>query len=306
MNRKLFRRTVFFTLATFAVIATGFFCAKYYTSLGDGLFQADGTNSSGFVNVMILGLDKDETRTDTIMMAQYDRSAKSVKIIQIPRDTKIDTKRSDKKINSAFIQGKETELYNAINTIFGIKVDKYVQINTNAFRQIIDEIGGVKYDVPINMDYDDPTQNLHIHLKKGEQVLDGEKAEEFVRFREGNNGGGYPDGDLGRMKAQRDFIMVVVDKALSVGNIAKVPTYYKIFKDNVKTNLSAQQVTSLLTELLTIDKSNISFFDTPGTPKYINEISYVIVDTQAAHTLAQENFNVSTTGSTAKPTSTSK
>ena len=119
-----------------------------------------------------------------------------------------------------------------------------------AFRNIIDLLGGVEYYVPVDMDYDDPTQNLHIHLKKGRQVLNGAKAEQFVRFRKPNKWNKeirkYYDGsDLKRLEAQQDFLKELMKQKLTLKYFPKLTSIINEIFDNVETNFSLNEIIKL-------------------------------------------------------------
>lgn len=260
----------------------------------------------GFINVVVAGLDSDGYRTDIIMVAQLNKGLKEAHILQIPRDTRVETKREDKKINSVYAFGKEAELFNIIKNKFGINADKFVLINLKGFRALIDEIGGVYVNVPIDMKYDDPAQNLTINLNKGNQLLDGSKAEMFVRFRKNNDGSGYPDGDLGRICAQKAFYNAVLDKVISPSSITKLPKFINLFKTYVKTNIKPDDTMELMKEAILLDKSKIFFHTAEGEAKYIDGGSYFVLDDAKNNELVKSNFNkegsISSNKNTAKAT----
>lgn len=251
---------------------------------------------NNILNVLLLGVDKDGYRTDVIILAQYNFKTGQLNMLQIPRDTRIETTRIDKKINSVYAAGKEQELFKTVGRITGIIVDKYLLVNLQGFRSLVDEIGGVRMDVPINMHYNDPIQNLVINLKKGEQVLDGKKAEMFIRFRKNNDGTGYPDGDLGRMKAQQVFINSMTDKILSLNNIFKAPKLVSIVLNNVKTNFEASELPKYIGETMKIDRNNINMMSLPGEADYVKGISYFLYDKQKTKEVVKESFVLSEKG----------
>ena len=113
-------------------------------------------------------------------------------------------------------------------------------------RQLVDEIGGVTFDVPINMNYDDPAQNLYIHLKKGTQLLTGKKAEQLVRFRHNNDGSGYGNEDIGRIATQQKFIKTMAKEVLSAKNISKLGNLVKIALEGTKTDITMEVVAKYL------------------------------------------------------------
>lgn len=158
-------------------------------------------------------------------------------MLSIPRDTFIGESKSSAtawdKINAVYQTGAENVLEDVRN-LTGIDVKYYVMVDTEALKVLVDKIGGVTFNVPIDMKYDDRKQNLHINLKAGEQLLDGDKAEQVVRFRHNNNGSTYPESygieDIGRMKTQRAFLTALAKQTLVPANITKIPDFIDIAK----------------------------------------------------------------------------
>jgi len=197
--------------------------------------------------VLLLGVSEDisVSLTDTIMVASYNPRTQKAVLLSIPRDTFVgDSKYSANsydKINALYQVGGAEKTLEAVNKLTGLDIKYYVVISNNALVDLVDEIGGVEFDVPINMDYDSKKQNLHIHLKKGKQTLTGEQAEWLVRFRHNNDGTSYPseygDNDYGRMKTQREFIKAVAKQTLQVKNITKIGGLIDVVKKNVTTNI---------------------------------------------------------------------
>jgi len=118
-----------------------------------------GETEKSYVNVLLMGVDESETLSDVMMVAQLNMVTNSVNILQIPRDTYIDNRRSDKKLNSAFGAGGATKTINELQTVIDIDIDDYVLVTTSGFRDVIDAVGGIYYDVPEDMKYNDPLQN---------------------------------------------------------------------------------------------------------------------------------------------------
>ena len=200
--------------------------------------------------VLIMGVSEDISSklTDTIMVASYNPKTQTATLISIPRDTFVGTNKakanSYDKINALYqTKTKQSntspeKTLAAVNKITGLNITYYVVISNNALVQLVDAIGGVEFDVPINMDYDDSSQDLYIHLDKGYQKLNGEQAEWLVRFRHNNNGTSYPkeygDNDLGRMRTQREFLKAVGSQMIQLKNITKIGSFIDIFKEMFK------------------------------------------------------------------------
>lgn len=243
-------------------------------------------------NFVVAGVDEEGLRTDVILFCQYNDITKKLNVLQIPRDTKVDTKRSDKKINSAYGSKKGIDaLFEEIGSITGITPDKYVIISFKAFRELVDAIGGVDVNVPFRMYYHDPVQNLTIDLMPGEQHLDGRHAEMYMRFRQNDDGTGYKNGDIERLEAQQKFYSIVADKLLNVKNVFKTHKLLKIFKENVKMNFTGDDVLSYIGKLSGFKKENFNVYKLPGEGMYIGNVSYFVHDKEETKKLMEENFS---------------
>ena len=176
---------------------------------------AETVTNSEPIYVLLLGENKDlgQTLADTIMCLGYNPEEQRAFIISIPRDTfvgqNLNYAKPEDKINSFFSEKNPQKILDKVNELTGLNIEYYMVINNNGLIKLVDLIGGVEFDVPIDMNYDDKSQGIHIHLKKGVQTIDGEKAEMLLRFRHNNNGTTYPqeygDNDFGRMKTRKKF-----------------------------------------------------------------------------------------------------
>lgn len=225
--------------------------------------------------VLILGVSEDISvaLTDTIMVASYNPRTQKAVLLSIPRDTYVGNNRysanSYDKINALYQVGGAEKTLQAVNKITGLNIKHYVVISNNALIDLVDEIGGVKFDVPIDMNYDSKKQGLHIHLKKGEQTLTGEQAEGLVRFRHNNDGSSYPseygDNDYGRMKTQREFIKAVAKQTLQFKNITKIGGLIDVVKKNVKTNINDwNTIKDYIPYAVEFDMNNLQTETLPG------------------------------------------
>ncbi len=262
----------------------------YVTTSGGSFFgyEFNSVEQTPCINVLMMGLDKDGTRTDVLILAQLNMIDKKINMLQIPRDTYMPNNgRSDKKINSAYGLNKEKSTIKEVSDLLGVQIDRYITIDIRGFRDLIDTIGGVDFYVPQNMDYDDPTQDLHIHLKEGQQHLDGDKAEQLVRFR------GYVDGDLGRMRVQSDFIQATIDEIFQIANVGKIDEMVEDFSKLVKTDFSFNEMLTYAPYVLSIDRDKINTHQLVNEPRYINNISYVVPDYDANAEIIENHFTPS-------------
>lgn len=250
------------------------------------------------LTVLIMGVSEDISSklTDTIMVASYNPKTQKATLLSIPRDTFVgknkNTATSYDKINALYQSSPEKTL-DAVNKITGLDIKYYVVISNNALVQLVDEIGGVEFDVPIDMNYDDSSQDLAIHLKKGVQKLNGEQAEGLVRFRKNNNEKSYPseygDNDLGRMRTQREFITEVAKQTLQLKNITKIGSFIDIVKENVTTNIKNwSTIKDYVAYAVDFSTENIRAENIPGEAGYYNKLSFFIYDKKETEALIKE------------------
>ena len=243
------------------------------------------------VNILLLGMDiGDPTqvdnqsikRTDTIMVLNYNPTSKKLNVVSIPRDTLININNRNAKINAAYAIGGYPKIKSEAENLLNIKINYIVKIDYNAFREIVDALGGIEMKIERNMIYDDEGQNLHINFKAGETVtLDGKKAEEFFRWRKNNDGSGFANGDLDRIENQQKFISKVVDKCTSPFILFRVSSIMSALGDNIETNMSSTKILSYGLKFMNIKKENMTMITAAGTPKTINGEAFLIFDKNA-------------------------
>lgn len=265
----------------------------------------DTKKDVGEFQCLILGISTDEEGsllTDTIMVASYNPKTQKAALISIPRDSytgKNPAKASAyEKINSLYSRKEDPKtVLDAVNNLTGLDLKYYAIVKTEAFIKLVDAIGGVTFNVPIDMNYDDTSQDLHIHLKAGEQELDGNKAEQLVRFRHNNDNTSYPteygDNDLGRMRTQREFIMQVIKQTAKVENITKIGKILDIAGENVITNIDFEAAKDYIPYVVEFNTDNLETGSLPGTVpniKQTNNVSIFVVDKVAAKEMVQSMF----------------
>lgn len=200
-----------------------------------------------FYTFVITGNDYEGYHTDTIIVVALDTAARKAHLVSVPRDSQVDVPGSYKKINGVYANGGTKELKRQLQSILGFAPQYSIRVDLKAFPKLVNAVGGVEYDVPQDMDYDDNAQNLHIHLQKGRQLLNGDKALQLVRFR------GYPSADLGRMQTQQQFLKALAKKVLSPANILKIDTFIDIFQNDVKTDISLRDLQWFAQQVIKLD-----------------------------------------------------
>ena len=241
------------------------------------------------ISALVLG--SSQNLTDTIMIAKYNPKTQQAYLISVPRDTFVGTSKTSAtasdKINSLY-QGKYPEkTLAAINKLTGLNLQYYVVVDTDALKALVDAIGGVYFDVPIDMKYTDKKQNLYINLKKGYQLLDGDKAEQVVRFRHNQDGttysSEYGNNDIGRMKTQRNFLKTVMQQTLKPSNILKVGEFFDIAQKYIKTNMPSDLLKKYIPSAVNFSTDNLETGSLPGTPRKCNGVWLFIQDTNKSN-----------------------
>lgn len=265
-------------------------------------------NKIGDINktIAVFGVDEDEVRTDVIIVVNLNTTTNKVKCVSIPRDTKViwtdkqqralmeltGNSRSISKINEMAAYGRINEnignirdfTIDEIENILKVKVDNYVTINLEAFRAIVDAVGGVEVNVPQRMDYDDSHQDLHIHLDPGLQLLDGDAAEGLVRFRR------YKLGDEQRVAVQQTFLAALAEKVLSPEMANKLPSIITSVFPYVKTDVKLNEILGYLELLEEFNPSDIKFYTVPGYGDDSEGPSYYYIDDVKLQDMINEVF----------------
>ena len=236
--------------------------------------------------LLVVGRDRVGMNTDTILVVTMDCDKKEINVVSIPRDTLVNVTWNVKKVNSIYgvtgIQG----LVDGVGDLLGYTVDNYMVVNTFVFQQLIDCIGGVDFEVPMYMIYDDPDQDLHIYLEPGYQHLNGYQCEQLVRFRSG-----YANGDVGRIKTQQAFFSALARQVLSLGTLANLPEMIDIVLSNTDTNLTSGNIAFYAEEFFKMNMDSVSFMTMPYDTVYIRGGSYVSIRLEEWLNMINTSFN---------------
>ena len=230
--------------------------------------------------------------TDTIMVGCFDTKNGTLDVLSIFRDTLVDVPWEIKKINSVYNRQGIEGLQAQVKNLIGYQPDYYFVLELSAVTELVDTIGGVDYEVPYDMDYDDPTQDLHIHFKKGMQHLDGADAVKLLRWRKNNSGTKLSVGDIGRVEIQHSFLQAMAAQTLRIGNLTKIKSIADIVTTNLTSDLGYGEMIWFGEQALGMARENIRFHSLPGdyngslwSQTYQNYQSYVFVNGTALRDL---------------------
>ena len=249
------------------------------------------TRREGVYTFLVIGNDDGNGNTDTMMVGALDTVNHTLDIVSIPRDTLVNVPWWLHKANTFLTYGEGMEgVVKGVRDITGFTVDSYVSVDLEAFRALVNALGGVYFDVPEDMYYVDPTQDLYINLSAGYQLLNADQAMGVVRYR------GYASADIGRIEVQQQFLKAVADQCLQLKNVLIVDDLASIFKEYVETNLSLGNIAWYMTELLKLESENINFYTIPANYNdTINGVSYPTIYLDEWLALNNEVLNPYTT-----------
>lgn len=262
MNWKKYFTTLLISTASLLVLVMfigGLYI--YFGNIGGGieLAELDRATPNGTKNVLVLGTDEGGLRSDVIMIFSVNQKKGTINLVSIPRDTKVYVNGNAMKINAALAVGGEKLTIQKVKGIAGIPIHDYVTFNFNAVKDIVDALDGVEFDVPQNMNYEDPEQNLYIHLKKGKQVLNGEKAIQLLRFRS------YAMADIQRNSVQQEFVKAIFEQKANMSYFTKIPSVYSIVNENIVSSMSLSDITKYATMLGKMENPQFESFEMPYT-----------------------------------------
>lgn len=254
------------------------------TPLHSGIMSLMGDKT-----ILMLGVDSNGrhsdpfygTRSDTIILVNVHRSGKWVNAISIPRDSKVylANGRGIDKINSAHAFGGPELALKTVEETFGLHIDNYIVVDYAGVKDFVRAINGVPMNVEKRMYYRDKTAGLLIDLYPGEQILDADGAEGYLRFRHDSQ------GDIGRVKRQQRFLKAVINKLSTARTVLKVPELYGILSKNIKTDLNLFEISKLFNIASKIKPEDIKTATLPGSPSKYGEISYWILDAKKTQQL---------------------
>jgi len=235
--------------------------------------------------ILALGLDQRTGerggRSDSIMVFSMHWETQSLSVVSIPRDTRVKIPgRGMDKINHAYAYGGVELTKKTVEELLGVKVDSYITTNFTGFEKMVEILGGVEINVENRMYY--KASDVFINLQPGVQTLNGKQALQYVRFRSD------AAGDLGRVERQQRFVAALINEAFSYKNIVKLPFFLEEAAKHFRTDMELSQMKKLALKLQASKPEDIKTATLPGTPEYINGVSYVLVDEKEKQQIINE------------------
>ena len=235
--------------------------------------------------VLVMGTDEGGLRSDVMILGVLNTKLNTVDLFSIPRDTMVKISGSTYKINSALALGGPEQSVETVENLLDVTIDNYVLMDFDGFKNIVDILGGVDFYVPEDMYYRDPEQDLYIDLEEGQQHLDGDKAEQLVRYRQ------YKMGDEDRVKVQQDFLKALFEQKVNASLVLKAPKLISEISKYIETDVDLGAIVDYASLATKLSVENFHAQTLPGAAQRINGLSYFIVETEEAQALVSEAIN---------------
>ena len=282
--KKRRRRLKFFRLLVFLVIMSGFGWMGYhvfqwglhtfhtYYAIYQDYEERQNLKQSaiaprftGYTNVLLLGLDDGKAdelgqQADTILLVSLSKETGELRCLSIPGGTQamIAGRTQPEKISHAYAYGGATLTRQTVTALTGIPVQQYVAVDTKTVAAIVDALGGIDVYAEYDMNYEDPEDNLYIHIKKGYQHMDGETAQKYLRYR-----GGELE-DVGRVQRQNRFLKAFYERLLQINTVKSLPVLVDILQNRVVTNMEFLDTTQFAGALHKLSTAAPKTFMLPG------------------------------------------
>ncbi len=246
-----------------------------------------GSRRPGVYTFLVVGLDQQKYLTDAILLATFDTVNGTLNCMSIPRDTYSmagGRPKGQANINQAYARGGIEQLKFEVQNLVGFSPDYHVIVEMDAFVKIVNYLGGVEYNVPFDMDMDDPTQDLYIHISKGLQLLDGENALKVIRYR-------HNISDLARISVRHGFLKEAVRTLLQPANVRRAAEIAGVTFDNIRTSMSRSDIIYYAQKAVTMDMDNVHFYTLSGTYSQYIGSPYWIPNEQGILKQVNDHFN---------------
>ena len=296
-------RKIFLIILLILAIGGIIFAKKVHDLKGNWMAALLGHNEETLKNldtIQILVMGESTGMSDTLIVCSYNPKTQKASMLSIPRDTYVTNGKykysAQNKINYLYSGGKTPEkTVEAVNELTGLNLKYYILIDTEALTKLVDTIGGVYFDVPRDMYYNDNEQDLHIDLKQGYQKLNGNQAEQVVRFRHNDDGSTYSyeygGEDYGRMKTQRNLIIAVAKQTIKLKNVTEIKNIINIMQDEVKTNVDFGLIKDYIPYAINMNMDEIQTAQLPGKSDYRHGGWFFFHDPEETKTVVDKLFN---------------
>lgn len=246
----------------------------------------------GVYTLILAGLDEVSGNTDTILVGRVDARERRMDFVSIPRDTYVNLPWEVRKINCVYTGTRNNggsgldALRETVRGLTGFSADCCAVVNLDTVKDAIDLMGGVYFEVPFDMDYEDAEQELYIHIPAGYQCLSGEQCVQLCRYRKN-----YVNGDLDRITVQHRFLQAAAKQFISLGSIPNLARVVQLVSSGMDSDLTASNIAYLLRCAIQCRAEDIHFYTMPNIPADVDGLSYTFVEPEEWIELLNDALN---------------
>ncbi|MBS7297916.1 MAG: LCP family protein [Eubacteriales bacterium] len=309
-KKRSFGAVLKWIIGIFITLVVGVFVMLGFGFVDESDLLAPIDSESGKINALLLGVDQEGLRSDTIMVASFDLETAELNLLSIPRDTKVYVKNRSMTRKMTEVHSLPTKkgdgtivgpigMAEAVTQLTGIPINYYVEFSFDAAENLLNTLGKITYDVPDvegggrGMNYEDPVQDLYIHLKPGVQKLNGEQVLQLMRYRKG-------DSDHARSERQQNVIKAIIEQKLGLSLIWKLPKIFTQIKTELTTNISATDVAKYANYLGSLSTEKVHTYQLPGSDQRQNGKWYYVCDMEETKAMINEDFGIETDNMTTR------
>ena len=242
----------------------------------------------------VFGVDVQDGYADAVMICKFDMARQRLDVASLPPDTLVNAAKDPRQLNALYADGGTEAMLAAVSEITGYTMDFYVTAEIDGFAALVDALGGVEFDIPMDMDYEDPSQGLEIHLTAGRQLLDGDAAQKLMRFRSG-----YAGWNPDRIEMQHAFLRTAVSQTIAARDSLSLSKLARVFLSHCTTDLTYGNVIWFAQQFLHMENLTVNFLTVPGA--YAEDVpaagrngqpgTYYVIDTDQWISLLNVYFN---------------
>lgn len=251
-------------------------------------------NISEPVNILVLGKDSSKS-TDAIILINYEPRSAQLNLLSIPRDTGVNLNGVQTKLNGVYREGGPDVMMNTVGELLKVNIKYYICFNTETVEKFIDILHGVDFEIASDMNYDDPIQNIHINLKKGQNHLSGDQVVQFLLYRKPNDpsllkNGPYDGSDLQRIEAQQNMLRELIKQKTNVNYISIINKLGDAAIGNSETNITIDDCLRMVRNISKLNYNEVNMFVLPVSNQANDSMFFCTMDEEAAQDITNKYF----------------
>lgn len=251
-------------------------------------------NISEPVNILVLGKDSSK-RTDAIILINYEPKSARLNLLSIPRDTSVNLNGIQTKLNGVYLKSGPDVMMDTVGELLKVNIKYYISFDMETVEKVIDILDGVDFEIASDMNYDDPIQNIHINLKKGQNHLSGDQVVQFLLYRQPNDSsllmsGPYDGSDIRRIEAQQSMLRELIKQKTDIKYISRVDKLAGVALENSETNITLDECLRMVRNISRLNHNEINMFVLPVSNQANDSLLFCTMYEEAAQNITNKYF----------------